>query len=31
MFPYIVEKRLNRRVGRDSRAVVDPENANRRS
>jgi len=30
MFPYILEKRQNRRVGRDSRAVVDPENANGR-
>jgi hypothetical protein len=29
MFPYILEKRRNRRAGRDSRAVVDPENANR--
>jgi hypothetical protein len=28
MFPYILEKRRNRRVGRDSRAAVDPENAN---
>ena len=27
MFPYILEKRLNRRVGRDSRAAVDAENA----
>jgi hypothetical protein len=27
MFPYILEKRLNRRLGRDSRAAVDPENA----
>jgi len=27
MFPYFVEKWWNRRVGRDSRAAVDPENA----
>ena len=28
MFPYILEKRSNRRVGRDSRSAVDTENAN---
>jgi hypothetical protein len=27
MFPYIMEKRRNRRAGRDSRAAVDAENA----
>jgi len=27
MFSYILEKRWNRRVGRDSRASVDRENA----
>jgi len=29
MFPYILEKRRNWRVGRDSRSAVDPENAMR--
>ena len=28
MFPYILEKRGNRRAGRDSRTAVDAENAN---
>jgi hypothetical protein len=27
MFPYIIEERRNRRVGRESRAVVGPETA----
>ena len=30
MFPYIMEKRRNRRVGRYLRAVVDAENADGR-
>jgi hypothetical protein len=30
MLPYILEKRLNRRLRRDSRTVVDPENTNGR-
>jgi len=31
MFPYIMEKQRNRRVGRESRAVVGPETAHGRA